>query len=270
MHIGIPDNFQGIPGLTIGAGAGIAGSVNTVPNNQDLYKGKFFQWMNGKKVGLVEQVQRTIIIGNKQTVVLESGVQIPVDEFITTFKPVDSAAAKSSIQIDNAGPPLTPESQNFINSLKTFDNMPVKEVKNNDQSGSNEQKTDQQYKTSTNNSDPVISILSKKKENICIVKCELQLDLPKLALFEMLIDDFDKSPEEILQLIINDKNIEKIKEQLINILLNYYGFPDVKKETEEIILQTGVSQYELDVLNTLNEIVPLKTKGEDNENANPL
>lgn len=258
FRMGIPDNFQGVPGFAPAGMSGVANQVTPIPANQDMYKGQYYQWMGGPNLGLVERVERSIMIGGKVSIMLSGGQQLPQDEFLRMLKKVDAPSQVAPVNAPPAAPALTPEARQLIESLRAEGNapnplpvsQPIAETINNQPIAVNKQsvKTEQGSITVEDLSDPVVNILSKKKENLCKVECVLRLDLPKQALFDMLVDDFDKTPEDVLKLIINEKNISLIKEELVTILLDYYG-----KEKTEIIEEIN------------SEII-----GEENANANPL
>lgn len=221
MRIGIPDNFQGIPELNAQVYGAAAAAGGPIPTSQDLYKDKSYQWMGTDNVGLVDVVERTIIQGNKQIVMFKSGRQIPVDELNRLLRPVDQEGQdirQRGLKFEG-----TPEEANFYESLRTAENMPNKVIVEPQQTAVAEQNVAKPITINkTNLADPIESILSKRKENIVDINCELKIDIPKSSLVSMLLEDFDTSKENIFKLIVNETLMESIKNQIFEILDKHY------------------------------------------------
>jgi len=231
MKVGFPDNFKGIP--TFNVNPQDVQNINApIEMQNDLYKNKKFQWMGGPNLGLVTKVGRTIVQNNQTYIILEDGKQLDLETFKKMLQPLED-----NIDCDISRPitpPLPEDVKNYINSLKTPENMPLGSTTvttNNTQLIKQPPIQNQQIQLL----DPVINILSKKKQNIESIACTLNIDLPKISLFDMLVDDFDKTSSDVLDLILNKKNIDSIKSQLKPILLQFYNRKEVINEIKDKI-----------------------------------
>ena len=73
-------------------------------------------------------------------------------------------------------------------------------------------------------SNPITSLLEKQKPNWVEVGIKLKLNLPTKSLYNVLTSSFDEAEKEIIEFVVNDLDLELIKESLrINIKEIYKG-----------------------------------------------
>lgn len=244
----MPEGFNGVPGfdgaILSAQQGGIAQGVQAIPAHMDPYKGKFYQWMGGNNIGLVVEVERTVQQGSKQIVMLKDGIQLDVPEFQRMLKPVDTPPAQigapptAETGIQTLPPNGQMSEADFFKSLQTSDNIPVpiqQPVQQPAQQYAPQPAQQVAQQMQQEPTDPVMSILAKKKINLTPVSVEIMVDLPKQSLVDMLVDDFDKTPYEIFDIILDEKNMARIKEQLINHLIKKSGRFEKLRKLESLV-----------------------------------
>lgn len=228
MKIGIPDGYTPPVEFLQSVSGGVTSNA-AIPVNNDIYKNRTFQWMGGNNIGYTEVVDRTLNIGGKQVVMFKSGVQMPVEEFNRMLKPVDGND-QNNISLPST-PPLTEEAKALVDQLKLEQGVKVQQTQSKQQINndvdelgySKSQAVSSQVVKAKVNLNPVEEILAKRKENIIALNLEVLIDAPKSVLFNMLAEDFDVAKEEIIEYILNNKNIENIKKQVAEMLLKFYN-----------------------------------------------
>lgn len=61
---------------------------------------------------------------------------------------------------------------------------------------------------------PIAELLRKQKENWVDVNITLSINLPKKALWDVIVSSFDNAEEEIIEIVTNELNIEIVREAL--------------------------------------------------------
>lgn len=115
------------------------------------------------------------------------------------------------IQVDPQAPKQTIEAITKV--LPSPRQIPVRNVMLSDTSQSTSQP-----------SNPITSLLEKQKPNWVEVGIKLKLNLPTKSLYNVLTSSFDEAEKEIIEFVVNDLDLELIKESLrINIKEIYKG-----------------------------------------------
>lgn len=77
---------------------------------------------------------------------------------------------------------------------------------------------------------PIVSLLQKQKPNWVEVGIKLKLNLPTKSLYNVLTSSFEDADKEIIEFVVNDLDLELIKESLrINIKEIYKGNGTIRK-----------------------------------------
>jgi hypothetical protein len=98
--------------------------------------------------------------------------------------------------------------------IPEVDNTPVKNV----------MLADSVVNKKNNDENPIVSLLQKQKPNWVEVGIKLKLNLPTKNLYNVLTSSFEDAEKEIIEFVVNDLDLEIIKESLrINIKEIYKG-----------------------------------------------
>lgn len=71
-------------------------------------------------------------------------------------------------------------------------------------------------------SSPIHALLEKQKSNPVPIEFSIDLNLPPVSLYNVLSQSFDNADEEIVEFIVAELDINKIKEAVKDAILNFY------------------------------------------------
>jgi hypothetical protein len=74
----------------------------------------------------------------------------------------------------------------------------------------------------TNNSNPVYALLSKQKVNMVPIEISVELNLPAISLYKVLSQSFEEADNDIVEFIIADLDITKIRAAVRTAITNFY------------------------------------------------
>jgi len=77
--------------------------------------------------------------------------------------------------------------------------------------------------SSANNLDPVYIMISKSKKIDQIIEMELNISLPSISLFNVITESFDGGADKLIEYIIQDINVDAIKDAIKNSLRIMYN-----------------------------------------------
>lgn len=179
-------------------------NVLPIPEHEDSFKDKTLQYIAGPEIGLADIVERSVIIDGATFLIFKSGKQMSVTEANRTMIPVD--------YVYNYVPAL----QSLIDS-ETF-KQPISNVLNESNLNKNTNLVTQNH----DNLSPIAQILQKRKSSFVKLELVVELDLPSQDLFNILLEEFESTPDEIFSECLNQKNLDLLKKQLSEALLNKY------------------------------------------------
>jgi hypothetical protein len=81
---------------------------------------------------------------------------------------------------------------------------------------------------------PIVSLLEKQKPNWVNVEIQLKLNLPTKKLYDVLTSSFDNAEDEIIEFVVNDLDLEIIKESLRINIKEIYRSNGTKKSGNKI------------------------------------
>lgn len=175
-----------------GSGVSILGSIETVEESADIFKGKYFRYINSEFIGLVVRAERTVKEGTNYCVFFDNGQKHTVQE-------IERLMVEDHTYIENDLSKIIPNKINSgLNSNIRMEKKPVE-------------------------FDPVIEILKRRKKKPVEISLSIELDLPSKELYEVLVDDYDNAEDKIIDYLFTPENIVTLKECIKNSLKIYYG-----------------------------------------------
>lgn len=149
-----------------------------------------FHWIKGEYVGSIEYFKNVENELDNEYIVFISGNRINkdlLDEYIMTFP-----------------------KNNKVTKNKSNDVLPIKPNK------------EKEYSQEENIS-PVFGLLDKQKKNIVSINIEHEINIPKKELYDILVASFDGAENDIINYIMKNIDIDKIKESIAKALKNIYN-----------------------------------------------
>ncbi len=221
--------------MAVGQGGGMSGVI-PVPPHDDKFKGMWMQFIGTENIGLCDRVERSVMIGGKLNVIFESGTQMSVEQLNQTCLPIEVPGD------------MVPQLKGKYNTepAQTLGGDTEEDFLNNPVGGKAPTVGTPASSTPVpvvDSSDPIVSILQKKKQNSVKITLELDLDLPSKGLYNMLLEDFDATPNQIFKYCLTDENLEKIADQISAAILAKYN-PDYvyveKHESDDIVVEEKI------------------------------
>lgn len=175
-----------------GGGANILGSIETVEESADIFRGKYFKYINTEFIGLIVRAERMIKEGTNYFVFFDDGQKYAVQD-------IDKLMVENHDYMETDLSKIVP---NKINAgLNPNIRIEQKHVE----------------------FDPVIEILKRRKKKPVELSLSIELDLPSKELYAVLVDDYDNAEDKIIDYLFTPENIVTLKECIKNSLKIYYG-----------------------------------------------
>ena len=175
-----------------GGGANILGSIETVEESADIFRGKYFKYINTEFIGLIVRAERMIKEGTNYFVFFDDGQKYAVQD-------IDKLMVENHDYMETDLSKIVP---NKINAgLNPNIRIEQKHVE----------------------FDPVIEILKRRKKKPVELSLSIELDLPSKELYAVLVDDYDNAEDKIIDYLFTPENIVTFKEWIKNSLKIYYG-----------------------------------------------
>jgi hypothetical protein len=203
---------------SLNSGGGGVMNVVPVPPHEDAFKDKILQYIQGPDIGLCDIVERTVLVNGKPSLIFKSGFQTSIEDVNRNMIPTDIPGT------------FVAALQGMMDSQAI--NQPVADI--NESNFMNHSVMGGGNRFNAQPLSPIAQILQKRKSSLIELSLSVKLDLPSANLFNMLLEDFEATPEEIFKECLNEKNMELLTEQLSVALLKKYC-PDYKKPKEEAV-----------------------------------
>ena len=209
--------------------AGTVATATRMPATDDTMKGKKFVYLEGSQRGMQEEVDYTIEMNGKYSVIFKSGIQMlieslvlqmaEVEDYKKAVKKVDGLRFEDDQDIDSIRP-----SRGKVPISKTAGLEEVAPVFDNDgplpdgfeRIGEGSQPVRRQAQQEAIPENPILGLLGKMKKTPKSIKLELKLNFPSKEMYKMLTDNFDGAEEAIIDFLTTGKNLKEFKIEMKN------------------------------------------------------
>ena len=161
-----------------------------------------FQWLKTDKAGQVTYYKDVVSVNNMVLVEFTDGSRVNYDLLGDAVMKIESDDMLLDIATDS------------VNQMSQY-NVPVHNAPAPTVSIGKPQQHQKQMK-------PIHALLEKQKSNPVPIEFSIDLNLPPVSLYNVLSQSFENADEDVVEFIVADLDIDKIKEAVKDAILNFY------------------------------------------------
>jgi len=184
------------------------GGIEILDEVDPAFRGKTYEWTVGPFVGQISRVMKMARKNSNYYIILDSGQMLGIDEISSQLR--ESSGNQNTLDVRPSEFNTNIDLDPLYNETRTNEVVPTPNSTNS-------------RRNNSNNFDPVLEILKKKKKSYTDVNISLSLDIPRKELYDLLLDGYDDAEDKIVEYLFTAENVTQIKEGIKQTMRELYG-----------------------------------------------